>query len=79
MKNKIEKCCEGGEGLVVNMKPDYLLPNDFSRCNFVQCPANDCFRLKTYLYENGTNPNVLINDFSKEQKTESSEDCNYYI
>ena len=79
MTKKIENCPEGGEGIVVNTKPYYLLPNDYSRCNNVTCPANDCYRLKSYLYEEKQNEIMLVTDFSKDQNIESSEDCNYYI
>lgn len=79
MTKKIENCPEGGEGVVVNIKPYYLLPNDYSRCSNVTCPANDCYRLKSYLYGSKNNETMLVTDFSKDQKIETSEDCNYYI
>jgi len=79
MTKKIEKCAEGGEGVVVTIKPPYLLPKDYSRCNFVQCPANDCFRLQSYLYGIKNEETMVVTDFSKDQTIESKEDCNYYI
>jgi hypothetical protein len=79
MKEQIDNCPEGGDGVVVTIKPPYLLPNEYSRCNFVQCPANDCFRLQSYLYGIKNNQTMSVSDFSEGQTIVDKEDCNYYI
>jgi hypothetical protein len=79
MTKKIEKCPEGGEGVVVKIKPDNLLPKDYSRCISVYCPAQDCSRLQSYLYEKEEDEVILMSDFGKDKKIESKEDCEFYI
>jgi hypothetical protein len=68
MTKKIEKCPEGGEGVVVKIKPDNLLPKDYSRCISVHCPAQDCSRLQSYLYEKDEDEVILMSDFGKDKK-----------
>ena len=79
MKEQIDNCPEGGDGVVVTIKPPYLLPSEYSRCSFVTCPANDCFRLQSFLYEEKNNQKMLVSDFSEGQTIVDKEDCNYYI
>lgn len=79
MTKKIEKCPEGGEGVIVKIKPDNLLPKDYCRCISLDCPAKDCSRLQSYLYEMDEEERILITDFGKDKKIESKEDCEFYI
>ena len=79
MTKKIEKCPEGGEAVQVKIKPDNLLPKDYSRCISVHCPAQDCSRLQSYLYEKDEDEVILMSDFGKDKKIESKEDCEFYI
>lgn len=79
MIEQIENCQEGGEGILFIPKPQYLLPKDYSRCISVDCPAQDCCRLQSYLYERDKEERVLITDFGKDKKIESKEDCEFYI
>jgi hypothetical protein len=79
MKDKIEKCAEGGEGVIITFRPSYLLPNDYGRCNFVQCPANDCRRLKSYQYGVENHETMSVVDFSEGQFIIDKDDCKYYI
>jgi hypothetical protein len=79
MKEQIDNCPEGGDGVVVIIKPSYLLPNDYARCNFVDCPAIDCFRLRSYQYGIENNQTMSVVDFSEDNIIIDKEDCKYYI
>jgi hypothetical protein len=79
MKDKIEKCSEGGEGIIINPRPSFVLPNDYTRCNFVDCPAIDCFRLRSYQYGIENNQTMSVVDFSEDNIIIDKEDCKYYI
>jgi hypothetical protein len=79
MTKKIDNCPEGGDGIVIIPKPDCLLPKDYSRCISVDCPANDCARLQSYLYDAQSEDPILTSDFGQDKKIESKEDCDYYL
>lgn len=76
---KIENCGEGGEGIVVTVTPNYLLPKDYSRCSSEECPIKECLRLKSYLNEIKTNEIILVSEFGKNKEIKSAEDCNYFL
>jgi hypothetical protein len=75
----MEKCSEGGEGVVVKVSSTNL-PENVSRCTCIECPAKSCLRLLSYLKEmNSLNPNSIYAKFCGNLTLNPVTDCNYYL
>jgi|688.fasta_scaffold706915_2 hypothetical protein len=79
LKDNLEICSEGGEGIVIpSVKPQENTL--YTRCSCIDCKAQSCKRLVSFLEEINNPPKeAIVAKFCGDVLLDPEKDCNYFL